>query len=224
MYFCGRILCGNVPFTSMNGRNITFVLLRIVECTSKTKNYFTWNLLREKCPHRETPWKVVSRLLWTRPFFLGGGGGMCPLTGIRMNRKFPKECALKEGHKLFYRLRGRRVIQVYINLEKKRTAWKKNVNGTSDLSYLQLPSMTRRYVRRASHSTKVTAYIPRANATLQVFVQLVSQRIAERWLKSLQKVGESSPFLNGFSNLSHNGVALQFAREIAQCQRILLCE
>lgn len=97
----------------------------------------------------------------------------------------------------------------------------KNVNGTSDLSYLQLPSMTRRYiVRRASHSTKVTAYIPRANATLQVFVQLVSQRIAERWLKSLQKVGQSSPF----RNLSHNGVARQFAREIAQCQRILLCE
>lgn len=92
-----------------------------------------------------------------------------------MNRKFPKECALKEGHKLFYRLRSRRVIQVYIALEKK-----KNVNGTSDLFYLQLASMTRRYVRRASHSTKVTAYTPRANATLQVFVQLVSQRIAER--------------------------------------------
>lgn len=51
------------------------------------------------------------------------GDGMCLLTGIRMNRKFSKECALKEGHKLFYR--GRRVIQVYINVEKKRTAWKK---------------------------------------------------------------------------------------------------
>ena len=141
---------------------------------------------------------------------------MCPLTGIRMNRKFPKECALKEGHKLFYRLRGRRVIQVYINLEKKRTAWKKNVNGTSDLSYLQLPSMTRRYVRRASHSTKVTAYIPRANATLQVFVQLVSQCIAERWLKSLQKVGESSPFRNGFSNWSVSDKKFCFVKQASK--------
>lgn len=99
MYFCGRILCGNVPFTSLNGRNITFVLLRIVECTSKTKNYFTWNLLRENCPHRETPCKVVSRLLWTRPFF--GGGGMCPLTGIRMNRKFPKNVPSKKAINYF---------------------------------------------------------------------------------------------------------------------------
>lgn len=188
----------------------------------KNKLFYLESFARKSSTPRD-PLKSRLQTSVNTPMFFGGGG-MCPLTGIRMNRKFPKEYALKEGHKLFYRLRSRRVIQVYIALEKKRTAWKKNVNGTSDLSYLQLPSMTRRYVRRASHSTKVTAYTPRANATLQVFVQLVSQRIAERWLNSLPNVGESSPFRNGFSNLSHEGVARQFAREIAQCQRILLCE
>lgn len=125
MYFCGRILCGNVPFTSLNGRNITFVLLRIVECTSKTKTILL-GIFCAKIVRTERPPVKSSADFCEHAHFLGGeGSGMCPLTGITMNRKFPKECALKEGHKLFYRLRGRRVIQVYINLEKKRTAWKK---------------------------------------------------------------------------------------------------
>lgn len=79
MYFCGRILCGNVPFNSLNGRNITFVLLRIVECTSKTKNYFTWNLLRENCPHERPPEKSSPDFCEHAHFFWGGGWWDVPL-------------------------------------------------------------------------------------------------------------------------------------------------
>lgn len=78
MYFCGRILCGNVPFTSLNGRNITFVLLRIVECTSKTKTIllgiFCAKIVRTERP----PVKSSADFCEHAHFFWGGGVGCAP--------------------------------------------------------------------------------------------------------------------------------------------------